>query len=82
MNAVVEWLGWTSGLLLVAPRLASEPLVLAATALAMLVTYGITLHFLAVMSGRDGRRWGLAGFAFGVAAVAVLLVLMESSPPE
>lgn len=82
MNAVLEWLGWASGLLMVAPRLVEEPLVLASTALAMLVTYGITLHFLAVMSGRDGRRWGFAGFAFGLAAVATLLVLMESSTPE
>lgn len=82
MNAALQWLGWSSGLLLVAPRIAEEPVVLVATAIAMLVTYAITLHFLAAMGGRDGRRWGLAGLAFGVAAVAALLVLMESSPPE
>jgi len=82
MSAVLQWLGWSSGLFLVSPRIAEEPLVLAATAVAMLVTYGISLHFLAAMGGRDGRRWGVAGLAFGVAAVAALLVLMESSPPE
>jgi len=82
VSAVLQWLGWSSGLLLVAPRLAEEPLVLAATAAAMLVTYAITLHFLAVMAGREGRRWGIAGLVFGVAAVALLLVVMENSTPE
>lgn len=82
VSGILQWLGWSSGLMLVTPGLVEEPFVLAATAVAMLVTYAITLHFLAAMAGRDGRRWGLAGLAFGVAALAVLLVVMENSNPE
>lgn len=80
VSAVTNLLGWLSGLLLVAPQLRDEPTVLAATAIAMQITYGITLHFFAAMTGRDRRLWGLAGLFGGIPAVAVLLLLMETSP--
>lgn len=75
MNALAWVLGTLSGLRFVAPDLAPEVTVV--TALAMHVTHAVICRIFAQQSGRDGRKWTIAGLAFGVLATTALLVANE-----
>lgn len=72
----LAWLlGTLSGLRFVAPDLA--PAVMIVTALAMHITHAVICRIFAAQSGRNPRRWAIAGMLGGVLATGTLLIANE-----